>query len=84
MRIEGRLFGDMPFSIDVRLDVEDKANSSGVVVDAIRCCKLAMDRNVGGALISPSAYFCKHPPQQYPDSVAKQMVEEFISGQRER
>lgn len=84
MRIEGRLFGDIPFSIDVRLDVEDKANSSGVIIDAIRCCKLAMDRNVGGALISPSAYFCKHPPQQYPDSVAKQMLEEFISGQRER
>ncbi len=84
MRIEGRLFSDIPFNIDVRLDVEDKANSSGVVVDAIRCCKLALDRGIGGALISPSAYFCKHPPQQYPDSVAKQMLEEFIAGQRER
>ncbi len=84
MRIEGRLFGDIPFNVDVRLDVEDKANSSGVVVDAIRCCKLAMDRGIGGALISPSAYFCKHPPHQYPDSVARQMLEEFIAGQRER
>jgi len=84
IRIEGKLFGDVPFYVDVRLDVEDKANSSGVVIDAIRCCKLAMDRDIDGALISPSAYFCKHPPQQYPDSVAKQMLEEFILGQRER
>jgi len=84
IRIEGRLFSGIPFTIDVKLDVEDKANSSGVVVDAIRCCKIAMDRGIGGALISPSAYFCKHPPHQYPDSVAKQMLEEFISGQRER
>ncbi len=84
IRLEGRLFGDVPFNMEVRLDVEDKANSSGVVIDAIRCCKLAMDRNIGGVLISPSAYFCKHPPQQFPDHVAKQMVEEFIQGHRER
>lgn len=84
IRIEGRLFGDVPFNIECRLEVEDKANSSGVVIDAIRCAKVALDRGVGGTLISPSAYLCKHPPQQYPDSVARQMVEEFISGHRER
>ena len=84
VRIEGKLFGDVPFNIEVRLDVEDKANSSGVVIDAIRCAKLAKDRGVGGSLISPSAYFCKHPPQQFPDSVARQMLEEFIRGERER
>lgn len=84
IRIEGRLFGDVPFNIECRLHVEDKANSSGVVIDSIRCAKVAMDRGVGGPLISPSAYLCKHPPQQFPDAVAKQMVEEFISGHRER
>jgi len=84
LRIEGRLFGDVPFNIEARLDVEDKANSSGVIIDAIRCAALAKDRNIGGVLISPSAYFCKHPPQQFPDPVARQMLEEFISGQRER
>ncbi len=84
IRIEGRLFGDIPFNIECRLDVEDKANSSGVVIDAIRCAKVALDRGIGGPLISPSAYFCKHPPQQFPDPVAKSMLEEFISGQRER
>jgi myo-inositol-1-phosphate synthase len=84
IRLEGRLFGDIPFNIEVRLDVEDKANSSGVVIDKIRCMKLAMDRGIGGVLISPSAYLCKHPPQQFPDSVARQMIEEFIHGQRER
>lgn len=84
IRIEGRLFGDVPFNIELRLDVEDKANSSGVVIDAIRCCKLAMDRGVAGALKSASAYLCKHPPQQYPDDVAKRMLEEFINGERER
>ena len=84
IRIEGRLFGDIPFNIECRLDVEDKANSSGVVIDSIRCVKLALDRETGGTLISPSSYFCKHPHQQFPDSVARQMTEEFISGQRER
>ena len=84
IRLEGKLFGDIPFDIEVRLNVEDKANSSGVVVDSIRCCKLALDRGISGALIGPSSYFCKHPPQQFPDPVARQMVEEFISGERER
>jgi len=84
LRIEGRKFGDVPIDIEVRLSVEDSPNSAGVVIDAIRCAKLALDRGIGGQLTSISAYAMKHPPQQYPDSVARQMVEEFIAGQRER
>ncbi len=84
LRIEGRKFGDVPINIEVRLEVEDSPNSAGVVIDAIRCAKLALDRGVGGPLLSPSAYFMKSPPQQFPDPVARQMVEEFIAGERER
>lgn len=84
IRIEGRHFGDVPMDIELRLSVEDSPNSAGVVIDAIRCVKLAKERGIGGALISPSSYFMKHPPQQFPDSVAKHMVEEFIKGERER
>ncbi len=84
IRIEGRLFGDVPMHLELRLDVEDSPNSAGVAIDAIRCAKLARDRGVGGALYSISAYTMKHPPIQYPDWKAKQMVEEFILGKRER
>ncbi|MBI4399402.1 inositol-3-phosphate synthase, partial [Candidatus Micrarchaeota archaeon] len=84
IRIEGKKFGDVPVTLDLKLDVEDSPNSAGIVVDAIRCAKLALDRGVGGALISSSAYFMKHPPVQYPDDIARRMVEEFISGERER
>jgi len=84
IRMEGRKFGDVPLELELRLSVEDSPNSAGIVIDAIRCAKLAKDRNIGGALLSSSAYFMKHPPQQFPDSVAKQMVEEFIKGERER
>ncbi len=84
IRLEGKKFGDVPISIECRLDVEDSPNSAGVMVDAIRCCKLALDRKISGALISPSSYFMKHPPQQFADTVARQMVEEFITGERER
>ena len=62
------------------ISVEDSPNSSGVVIDAIRCCKLALDRNEGGVLYQPSAYFMKHPPQQYPDDEAYNMTEAFIDG----
>jgi myo-inositol-1-phosphate synthase len=64
--------------------VIDSPNSAGVIIDAIRCAKLALDRKIGGPLLSPSSYFMKHPPKQYADSVAKEMVEEFIRGERER
>jgi len=84
IRMEGLKFGNVPLELDLKLSVEDSPNSAGCIIDAIRMMKLALDRGVGGVLISPSSYFMKHPIQQFPDSVAKQMVEEFISGQRER
>ena len=80
IRMEGRLFGDVPMNLEMRLSVEDSPNSAGVAIDSIRCAKLALDRGHGGVLEGPSAYFCKHPPRQYTDDVAFQMVEEFISG----
>ncbi len=83
IRMEGRLFGDVPMNLELRLSVEDSPNSGGVVIDAIRCCKLAIDRGIGGVLYSPAAYFMKHPPRQYPDSEAYRMTEEFIAGERE-
>jgi myo-inositol-1-phosphate synthase len=80
LRMEGRGFGSVPLNLEIRLSVEDSPNSAGVVIDAIRCCKIARDRKLGGPLISPSAYFMKHPPQQFSDDVARDMVEDFISG----
>lgn len=82
LRMEGRGFGGVPLNLEVRLSVEDSPNSAGVVIDAIRCCKIARDRKSGGALVSPSAYFMKHPPEQFSDDVARTMVEEFIHGKR--
>lgn len=84
IRIEGRKFGGIPFNLELRLSVEDSPNSAGVVIDAIRCCKLARDRGIGGGLTSIAAYTMKHPPVQYPDSEGKRMVREFIEGKRER
>jgi len=83
LRMEGRTFGDVPLNIEVKLEVWDSPNSAGVVVDAIRCCKLAIDRGIGGALIGPSAYFMKSPPAQYTDDEARRMAEEFITGDSE-
>ena len=83
IRMEGRTFGDVPLNIEVKLEVWDSPNSAGVVVDAIRCCKLAMDRGISGALIGPSAYFMKSPPVQYTDDEARKMAEEFIAGDSE-
>ena len=84
LRMEGRIFGDVPMNLELRLSVEDSPNSAGSAIDAIRCCKLALDRGIGGPLISISAYTMKHPPIQYPDDVARDMVKEFIQGKRER
>jgi myo-inositol-1-phosphate synthase len=84
LRIEGRGFGNVPMHLEMRLSVEDSPNSAGVVIDAIRCCKIARDRKTGGALLSPSAYFMKHPLRQFSDDTAKAMVEDFIEGKRER
>jgi len=84
LRIEGRGFGNVSVNLELRLSVEDSPNSAGVVIDAIRCCKIARDRRVGGVLISPSAYFMKHPMMQFSDEEARDMLEEFIAGKRER
>jgi myo-inositol-1-phosphate synthase len=81
LRLEGAVFGNVPMNIEVRLSVEDSPNSAGVVIDAIRCCKLAMDRGDGGALIGPSAFFCKHPPEQFTDDEAQRLTEAFIEPQ---
>ncbi len=79
IRIESRHFGDVPMHVELRLSVEDSPNSAGVVIDAVRCCKLALDSGVGGPLVGPSSYFMKSPPQQFTDSDAKQKVEDFIA-----
>jgi myo-inositol-1-phosphate synthase len=78
IRLEGSAFGDVPLSIDLKLEVVDSPNSAGIVIDAVRCCKLALDNGVSGALEGPSAYFMKSPPHQYPDSEARRMTEEYI------
>ena len=83
IRMEGKLFGDVPMNLELRLSVEDSPNSAGVAIDSIRCCKIALDRGIGGILHSPSAYFSKHPPRQYTDEEAFQMVEAFIAGTRD-
>ena len=80
IRMEGRTFGDVPLNLELKLEVWDSPNSAGVVVDAIRCCKLALDRGEKGALTSPSSYFMKSPPIQYTDQVAHDLVEAFIEG----
>jgi myo-inositol-1-phosphate synthase len=84
LRMEGRGFGGVPMNLELRLSVEDSPNSGGVAIDAIRICKIARDRGIGGPLTSVSAYTMKHPPVQVPDSDARVMIEEFIQGTRER
>jgi myo-inositol-1-phosphate synthase len=84
LRMEGKTFGDVPMNIELRLSVEDSPNSAGCVIDAIRCCKLALQRGIGGQLTSISAYTMKHPPEQFIDEKAYEMVNEFIEGKRER
>lgn len=79
IRMEGRLFGDVPMNLELRLSVEDSPNSAGVAIDAIRCVKLALDRGVGGILEGPSAYFCKHPLRQFTDEEAYRLTEAFIA-----
>lgn len=81
IKIEGRIFGDVPISLDLQLSVEDSPNSAGIVIDAIRCCKLAMDRNMSGTIIEPSMYFFKHPMIQRTDDEAYALLEKFIKGE---
>jgi myo-inositol-1-phosphate synthase len=80
IRIEGREFGDVPLSMELKLEVWDSPNSAGVVIDAVRCAKLALDRGIGGPLHAPSSYFMKSPPIQYSDSEAQELVEGYITG----
>jgi myo-inositol-1-phosphate synthase len=80
LRMEGKLFGDVPMNLELRLSVEDSPNSAGVSIDAIRCAKLALDRGLAGPIEGPSAYFMKHPPVQTNDDQAHQWVEAFIAG----
>jgi myo-inositol-1-phosphate synthase len=80
LRMEGRTFGDVPLNLELKLEVWDSPNSAGVVIDAIRCCKLAMDRGLSGAIVGPSAYFMKSPPIQYSDEEARLRTEAFVAG----
>lgn len=80
LHLEGTEFGDIPVRLELKLEVWDSPNSAGVSIDAIRCCKIARDREIGGALYGPSAYFMKSPPRQYPDTEAREMLEAFIGG----
>jgi len=80
IRMEGTTFGDVPLNLELKLEVWDSPNSAGVVIDAVRCAKMALDRGLSGPLLSPSAYFMKTPPKQFSDDVARQMVEDYIAG----
>jgi myo-inositol-1-phosphate synthase len=80
IRMEGTTFGEIPLNVELKLEVWDSPNSAGVVIDAIRCCKLALDRGLSGAIVEPSAYFMKSPPVQFTDDEARRKVEEFIRG----
>jgi myo-inositol-1-phosphate synthase len=81
IRLEGRGFGDQPITVELKLEVWDSPNSAGVVIDAIRCCKTALDRGLKGALLAPSAYFMKSPPEQWVDATARERLERFIAGE---
>jgi myo-inositol-1-phosphate synthase len=81
LRLEGRNFGDVPLNMELKLEVWDSPNSAGVIIDAVRCAKIALDRRIGGPLLGPSAYFMKSPPEQYRDDDAREMVERFAAGQ---
>ena len=84
VRLEGRAFGDVPLNLEYKLEVWDSPNSAGVIIDALRCAKIALDRKIGGPLLSPSSYFMKSPPIQYTDAIAHEKVEQFILGTVER
>jgi myo-inositol-1-phosphate synthase len=83
VRLEGRAFGDVPLSLEYKLEVWDSPNSAGIIIDAVRAAKIALDRGVGGPILSASSYFMKSPPEQYGDDVARDAVEAFIRGERQ-
>jgi len=82
IRLEGTTFGNVPLNIETKMEVWDSPNSAGVVIDALRCAKLALDRGLSGALKAPSAYFMKSPPEQIPDDLARRMLEDYIRGSK--
>jgi myo-inositol-1-phosphate synthase len=84
IRLEGTTFGGVPLNLELKLEVWDSPNSAGVVIDAVRCARLAMDRRMGGALVGPSSYFMKSPPRQFSDTEARARTIEFIKGQDRR
>jgi myo-inositol-1-phosphate synthase len=84
VRLEGRAFGDVPLSLEYKLEVWDSPNSAGIIIDAIRAAKIAKDRGIGGPILSASSYFMKSPPEQYSDDVAREQVEKFIRGEVDR
>jgi myo-inositol-1-phosphate synthase len=84
IRLEGRAFGDVPLNAELKLEVWDSPNSAGIIIDAIRAAKIALDRGIGGPILSASSYLMKSPPEQYPDSEARVLVEKFIRGEIER
>jgi myo-inositol-1-phosphate synthase len=81
IRLEGRNFGDVPLNIELKLEVWDSPNSAGVIIDAVRCCKIALDRGIGGPLDGPSSYFMKSPAVQHHDDEARELVEKFANGE---
>jgi myo-inositol-1-phosphate synthase len=84
IRLEGKAFGDVPLNAELKLEVWDSPNSAGIIIDAVRAAKIALDRGIGGPILSASSYFMKSPPEQYSDDEARRAVEEFIRGERER
>jgi myo-inositol-1-phosphate synthase len=84
IKMEGRTFGDVPLNLEMKLEVWDSPNSAGVVIDAVRCCKLALDRGLSGTIVGPASYFMKSPPIQFPDDECRLRTEEFISGECQR
>ncbi len=82
IRMEGRAFGDVPLNLELKLEVWDSPNSAGVVIDAVRCAKLALDRGLSGPLVGPASYFMKTPPKQFTDDIARKLTEEFIAGEK--
>jgi len=83
IKMEGRTFGDVPLNVELKMEVWDSPNSAGVVIDAIRCCKLALDRGLSGAIVAPASYFMKSPPIQYSDDEARTKTEAFIAGEEQ-
>jgi myo-inositol-1-phosphate synthase len=84
VRLEGRAFGEVPLNLEYKLEVWDSPNSAGIIIDALRAAKIAMDRGIGGPILSASSYFMKSPPEQYADDIAKLKVEQFIAGEIDR